>query len=78
MLIDTREPPPLPQPPQPPPWEPNWHMWAWIGLAGLSFGGATLTSGFLPFLLGCAAMFSACRAATVALDYGDGLREHRQ
>ena len=78
FLIDTREPPPEPKPPELPPREPNWRMWGWIALAGGSFVGSAITTGLTLFIFVCAAMICTCRAATVAIGYGEGLREHRQ
>ena len=53
-------------------------MWLWIALATAS-GYAGITLSGLPGLLAmCAALACGCRAATVAMRYGDGLREHRQ
>jgi len=73
-LIDTRPPPEVPRRT----WDPHWLMWLWIALATAS-GYAGITLSGLPGLLAmCAALACGCRAATVAMRYGDGLREHRQ
>ena len=77
FLIDDRVPPPSARPDRPV-WEPDWRVVGWIAAAVAAVGGAVATAGFVSFVLCCAALGCAAHAATVALPYGDGLREHRQ
>jgi hypothetical protein len=77
LLVDTRDRRPPPGPERPP-WEPNWPMWAWIAAALATAVAAAGTGGFVAYLLVCATIACACRAVSVALPYGQGLREHRQ
>ena len=78
MLIDDRVPPFLPPHDERPVWEPNPRTLAWVVVATGTGAGAVVTGGFLSAALACAALGCAAHAATRALPYGEGLREHRQ
>ena len=74
LLIDDRTPPR----PERPVWEPDWRLVAWIA-AAIGFGvAAASTGGMLSFGLLCATVACASHAVTIALPWGDGLREYRQ
>jgi hypothetical protein len=76
VLIDDRVPPFSGA--QQPVWEPNWHLCAWIFAAVAFTAAAAMTAGLASFVLLCVAVACWARSATIALPYGDGLREHRQ
>jgi hypothetical protein len=81
LLIDTRNPPPGPEPGpirERPPWEPNWRLWCWVALTIALFVAADSTAGLVAYVLVLAAFFAACRAVLVILPSLDGLREYRQ
>jgi hypothetical protein len=79
LLIDTRNPPPDPDPVgDRPAWEPNWRLWGWVALTIALFVAADSTAGLVAYVLVLAAFFAACRAVLVILPPLDGLREHRQ
>jgi hypothetical protein len=60
------------------PWEPNWRVWRWIGLAVLATYAATKANGAAQALLVLIAFVLVCLAVETALPRGDGLREWRQ
>jgi hypothetical protein len=74
LLIDDRP----PSPPERPPWEPNWHVVAWLVAAGVVGYAALNAHGAIGAGLLVVAFGVLCRALTVALPYGEGLTEHRQ
>jgi len=78
MLIDTRRPRPSEPSPERAAWEPNWRLWGWVALAIGAFVGANVTTGFVAYLLVCAALGFACRALCVITPSLDGLRDYRQ
>jgi hypothetical protein len=76
LLIDDRV-PPAPREERAV-WEPDWRLCGWVAAAVGATAGSVLTGGFVSFLLVCAAIACGAHAATSALPYGYGLREHRQ
>jgi hypothetical protein len=78
MLVDTRTPPPDEPSPGRHAWEPNWRLWGWVALTIGALVGASATSGFVGYLLICAALGFACRAICVITPSLDGLRDYRQ
>jgi hypothetical protein len=60
------------------PWEPNWRVWRWVGVAALAGYGAAHSDGAAAAVLMLLVFTFACQAAAEALPRGDGLREHRQ
>lgn len=72
------------EPPPPPPdggrvtIEPNWHLCFWLAVAAGIWLAAAQTTGFVAFLLICATFGAICKAASEAIGYAGGLREHRQ
>jgi hypothetical protein len=78
MLVDTRTPRPDESPPERRAWEPNWRLWGWVTLTIAAFVAADVTSGFVAYLLICAALAFACRAICVITPSLDGLRDYRQ
>jgi hypothetical protein len=60
------------------PWEPNWRVWRWIGVAAVLGYASAQTGGALSALLMLAVFVTICQAAAEALPNGDGLREYRQ
>lgn len=60
------------------PWEPNWRIWRWIGLAVLASYAATQADGAAQAVLVLIAFVLVCLAAESVLPRGDGLREWRQ
>ena len=77
MLIDDRAPPPLNGDDRRA-IEPNWRVIGWSAAAAILFFAGTQASGFAVFLILCATIYAACRAATELVDYAGGLREWRQ
>jgi len=60
------------------PWEPNWRMWRWIGLAALASYAAAHADGAAGAILVFVIVGLVFRAAAEAVPQGDGLREYRQ
>jgi hypothetical protein len=60
------------------PWEPNWRVWRWVGVALPVTYGATQAHGLLASVLVLVVFALCCRAAVELLPNGDGLREWRQ
>ena len=77
LLIDDRTPPP-PIRPERPVWDPDWRIVGWVAAAVVSGVAASMTAGVVSFGLVCATLACAAHAVTLALPYGEGLREHRQ
>jgi hypothetical protein len=77
VLIDDRVPPFLPGDERPL-WEPDPRTCAWVAAAIVFTVGCAVASGFLSFVLLCAAVACGAHAITRALPWGDGLREYRQ
>ena len=67
-----------PRPEGPAPWEPNWRIWRWIGLAALAAFAASKADGAAEAVLVFIVFGLICRAALEALPNGDGLRDYRQ
>ena len=79
MLIDTREPPPRPEPARRRfAWEPNWRLWRWVAATVLALVGAGVASGFVAYLFVCAMVACACQAICVVLPDTFGLHDYRQ
>jgi hypothetical protein len=58
--------------------EPNWRAVGWLALAGALGFGAARTGGAVTYLIVCAIVYAASRAAVELVDYAGGLREWRQ
>jgi Protein of unknown function (DUF3325) len=78
LLIDDRTPPPPPSRPERPVWDPDWRIVGWVAAAVALGVAASVTAGIASFVLVCATLACAAHAVTLALPYGEGLREHRQ
>ena len=60
------------------PWEPNWRLWRWVGMALPLALAATLTHGWAELGLVFAVFVPCCRGALELLPDGDGLRGWHQ
>ena len=69
---------PDPREDRPAPWEPNWRVWRWVGVAGLAGYASAHSQGAVAALLMLVVFVCVCQAAAEALPGGDGLRQHRQ
>ena len=78
MLVDTRTPPPDEPSPDRRAWEPDWRLWGWVTLTIVALVAADVSSGFVAYVLICAALAFACRAICVITPSLDGLRDYRQ
>jgi hypothetical protein len=75
MLIDTREPS---FGDARTPWQPNWRVVLWAGLAVVLGVAGANTGDAIGTLLVIVAFAAGCRALDEVLPYKEGLREYRQ
>ena len=75
MLIDDSTPEPAPGHA---PVEPNWPLWGWLAVAVLLGLTAAQVTGVVAYLLLCGTLAAACKAATVGVPEGGGLRDYVQ